>query len=139
MDNNLPENNQQLENMKVADLLKCINILISNTHYLQEQSPSKFQNANIAKLKVKKNKKNRTRFAKQQYKMYLRLENYVRSTKILYIERQNLIDILKIKNCLLDVALCRLRKQYKEIYNTQFDLIRYDTDSKLYIIHNAWK
>ena len=57
MDNNLPENNQQLENMKVADLLKCINILISNTHYLQEQSPSKFQNANIAKLKVKKIRK----------------------------------------------------------------------------------
>ncbi|MGN1154365.1 MAG: hypothetical protein ACI4S3_10090, partial [Candidatus Gastranaerophilaceae bacterium] len=60
-------------------------------------------------------------------------------TQIFYIARQDLIDILKIKNYLLDVALCRLRKQYKEIYNTQFDLIRYDTDSKLYIIHNAWK
>ena len=70
--------------------------------------------------------------------MFVALENYVKANNSFAVERENLIDIFKIKNKDLDVALTRLRKQYKEIFDTRIDLIRYDNFTKLYIIHNAW-
>jgi hypothetical protein len=70
--------------------------------------------------------------------MFVALENYVKATNSFAVDRENLIDIFKIKNKDLDVALTRLRKQYKEIFDTRINLIRYDHFNELYIIHNAW-
>ena len=142
MENYLPENNLQLAEMKVSDLLKLVNsdcsvnISFSKTHTLQNQESQAKQN--YPKQKRNRIKKKRTDFANQQYLMFVALENYVKATNSFAVNRENLIDIFKIKNKDLDVALTRLRKQYKEIFDTRINLIRYDHFNELYIIHNAW-
>jgi len=85
----------------------------------------------------KKNKK--TKFSPQQQKMFDKLGNYLQFYRNQRIEIDILIDIFKIPKKRINTAIFRLRKQYRQIYNTKEDIL--SCTSKIdgyYKIYDAW-
>lgn len=84
-------------------------------------------------------KKIKSSFSPQQEKMFNRLGNYVQFYQILRIEKDTLINCLKIANKKLNTAIYRLNKQFKLKYATKRNLIKcVDKINGYYDIFDAW-
>lgn len=84
-------------------------------------------------------KKSQPTFSPQQEKMFVRLGNYVQFYEVLRIEKDTLIECLKISNKKLNTAIYRLNKQFKQKYQTKRNLIKcVDKINGYYDIADAW-
>lgn len=80
------------------------------------------------------------KFSPQQEMMFEKLENYVLVYEVFKLYKIDLSNILKIPERNLSMAISRLNKQFREIYNTKTNFLKcIDKENPLYKITDIWK
>lgn len=77
-------------------------------------------------------------FTPQQEKLFNFLDRKAKSGAFSFTKYDFKPYVSSLKGNVLNSALSKLRKRYKEIYNTDEDLIKYDRGEGVFILKNVW-